>query len=386
MNTHQSFDYDYIVTGGGCAGLSFIMHVLNEPALQDKRILLLEKESKLANDRTWCFWEKSTGFFENIIYKKWDYAWFHDATYSSLKSLAPYSYKMIRGIDFYTHCYTAIRASDRVDVQHGEVLSLDNVGSGVQAKTSAGIFSSRFAFNSILFQPPQLKKDHYLLLQHFKGWVIETDEPVFDPEKATLMDFRVDQSLGTTFFYVMPFSPTRALVEYTLFTHTVLESQQYDEGLRAYVGQFLGTKNYRVVEEEFGVIPMTDHLFPVQQGNIIYLGTAGGQTKPSSGYTFRFIQKHALALVESLKKNDHPFLATSFFQKRFMWYDRVLLHMLYHKKMPGSRIFSLLFRKNQIKRIFRFLDNETGPIEELFLLNTLPQFPFMKAGLHELRK
>jgi lycopene beta-cyclase len=49
--------------------------------------------------------------------------------------------------------------------------------------------------------------------------------------------------------------------------------------------------------------------------------------------------------------------------------------------MPGARVFSLLFSKNKISRIFKFLDNETALHEELVLLNTLPQWPFMKAGL-----
>jgi lycopene beta-cyclase len=116
------------------------------------------------------------------------------------------------------------------------------------------------------------------------------------------------------------------------------------------------------------------------------LGTAGGQTKPSSGYTFRFIQKHVAALVDQLAVSGNPFLEKSVLHKRFMWYDRVLLHMLFHKKMPGSRIFTLLFSRNPIQRIFRFLDNETKLPEELILLNTLPQWPFMKAGWKELFK
>ena len=69
-NMHLNNQYDYIVTGGGCAGLSFIMHLLNEPQLADKRILLIEKELKNQNDRTWCYWERGEGFFEEIIFCK----------------------------------------------------------------------------------------------------------------------------------------------------------------------------------------------------------------------------------------------------------------------------------------------------------------------------
>ncbi len=378
--------YDYIVTGGGCAGLSFIMHVLQEPSLAQKKILLIEKEEKASNDRTWCYWEKDAGLFEEIVYRKWSKAWFHGSGYSSLKDLGAYSYKMIRGIDFYKHCYDRIAQSERVDVFHETVNGIENTDGGVVVSAGNEIFRGDFAFNSILFEQPVLEDKTLYLLQHFKGWIIETKEPVFDPEKPTLMDFRVRQDEGTTFVYVMPFSPTRALVEFTLFTPSLLEQEAYDEGISNYLRDYLNITDSSLLEEEFGVIPMTDHVFPTRDGNIVHLGTAGGQTKPSSGYTFRFIQKHAAAVVRALVETGKPFVAKPLLEKRFMWYDRVLLHMLFHKKMPGSRIFTLLFSRNPIQRIFRFLDNETSVGQELILLNTLPQWPFMKAGWKELIK
>lgn len=382
----QKDKYDYIVTGGGCAGLSFILHVLQAPSLANKTILLIEKEQNRTNDRTWCYWEKDSGLFEKIVFRKWDKAWFHALGYGALKNLGPYAYKMIRGIDFYNHCYDRIAQSGRVDIVHETVKGIENAAGGVMVSAGNEIFRGEFAFNSIMLVQPTLKDNTLYLLQHFKGWIIETKEPVFNPAQATLMDFRVSQDHGTTFVYVMPFSTSKALVEFTLFTPALLEQEAYDEGLRNYLKNYLKITEYRLLEEEFGVIPMTDHVFQAVNGNIVHLGTAGGQTKPSSGYTFRFIQKHVAALADQLALSGHPFLGKSVLQKRFMWYDQVLLHMLFHKKMPGSRIFTLLFSRNPIQRIFRFLDNETSIAQELILLNTLPQWPFMKAGWKELIK
>lgn len=382
----QKPDYDYIILGGGCAGLSLIMQILSSSQLSNKRILLIEKEQKNKNDRTWCFWEKGDGFFENIVHRKWHNAWFHGEGYSSLKSLGPYSYKMIRGLDFYQHCYKAIQASGKVEVIHDTVESVTNVSGGVLVQTSTRQINGSFAFNSILKDKPDYKKSDLVLLQHFKGWIIETPVPFFDTEKATLMDFRVQQNEGTTFVYVMPLSSTQALVEYTLFTPSLLSDEQYENGLREYVADFLGLVDYNIIEKEFGIIPMTNHQFSIGEGNIINIGTAGGLTKPSSGYTFRFIQKHVSAIVSALENNSHPLLKKSFFEKRFMWFDSVLLHILFHKKMTGSKVFTLLFSRNEIKQIFKFLDNETNLLEEFVLLNTLPQWPFMKAGWKEMMR
>ena len=69
--------YDYIIAGGGCAGLSLVMRMLKESQLSTKKILIIDKDSKQLNDRTWCYWEKGEGFFDEIVYRKWEKAWFH---------------------------------------------------------------------------------------------------------------------------------------------------------------------------------------------------------------------------------------------------------------------------------------------------------------------
>ena len=377
---------DYIFTGGGLAGLSLIMHILEVPALSGKRILLIDQDTKQLNDRTWCFWERGSGFFDGLLYRSWSKAWFHSTGYSALKNLGNYRYKMIRGIDFYRHCHDVIAASGRVDIVRATVTAVSQDESGVIVQAGETTYKGGYLYNSIIFPENQVSQKAFPLLQHFKGWVVETDAPVFDPEAATLMDFRVDQSHGTTFVYVMPFSTNKALVEYTLFTPSLLDEEDYRKGLEHYMEAFLQIPQYRIIEEEFGVIPMTDHLFSPGNGRMVNLGTAGGQTKPSSGYTFRFIQKHSAAVVKALVNEKSPIVSRGCLDKRFFWYDKVLLHMLYFKKMAGARIFHLLFRRNPIQRIFRFLDNETKIPEEFVLLNTLPQWPFMKAGWKELLK
>jgi len=376
--------YDLVFLGGGCATLSLLTRLIESGACIDKRFLIIDPSDKKSNDRTWCFWEKGSGYFEKLVHHEWGELDFKQSGFSDSLDMGGYRYKMIRGIDFYNHCYDIMARSGRVDMVHAAVNGIENVNGGVEVSAGNEIFRGNFAFNSILFEQPVLADKTYYLLQHFKGWIIETKEAVFDPAQPTLMDFRVAQDHGTTFVYVMPFSANKALVEFTLFSPSLLEQEAYDEGLRDYVKDYLNITDYTLLEEEFGVIPMTDHVFPAVNGNIVHLGTAGGQTKPSTGYTFRFIQKHVAALVEQLAVSGNPFLKKSVLQKRFMWYDRVLLHMLFHKKMPGSKIFTLLFSRNPIQRIFRFLDNETKLPEELILMNTLPQWPFMKAGWKEL--
>ena len=381
---NQPQTYDYIITGMGCAGLSMAVHMNKAGLLKDKTLLMIDKDPKRVNDRTWCFWETGEGPFESVVSHRWERAWFHAEGYSGRKDLAPYAYKMIRGIDYYEHCLTLLKADPNITILREQVDAIRQDGDHAIMEAGGKMYRSLLLFNSIVFGELVPKAGDHMLLQHFKGWIIRLPEDHFDPKEATLMDFRPDQGHGTTFVYVMPFDQRTALVEYTLFTGSLLESETYDQGLKAYISEQLGCKEYEVLEEEFGVIPMTTMQFPGDEGRIIHIGTAGGQTKASSGYTFTFIQRHTARIVSSLVATGRSPLPLSWTHKRFAWYDGVLLHILAKNILPGWFIFRELFRHNPTHNIFRFLDNGTSFLQEFKLMNTLPRWPFMRAGITEL--
>lgn len=357
------------------------MHMIASGRFPGKKILLIDKDPKQANDRTWCFWQKQESLFEEIIAKQWDQVWFHGQEFSQQLNLAPYQYKMIRGIDFYEYCFDTIKQHKNFEVcfeNVDRIFSEESTGVEINGKT---IYAD-YIFNSIMFEKPKLAKGELWLLQHFKGWTIETEEDIFDENSATLMDFRIDQSLGTAFCYVLPFNSRQALVEYTLFSSNLLEQDQYDEGLQSYITGALNISSFSVLEKEFGVIPMTNFRFSSHHNKIINIGTAGGQTKGSSGYTFNFIQKHSKAIVDALIAKANPFVQAS--PKRFNFYDGVLLNVLNDGAVTGRKIFTDLFKKNPVQKVLKFLDNETSFAEELAIISTLPTMPFLKSGIKQI--
>lgn len=375
--------YDYIIAGAGCAGLSLAVHMIHSGQFGNKKILIIDKDAKQRNDRTWCFWETEAGLFDSIVYKKWNRAWFYGEGLSRLLELSPYEYKLIRGIDFYTYCFALIREHPNFEIRTADIQEIKNEGGRGCVKSGDDNIFADYIFNSILLEKPVLKEKEYYLLQHFNGWLIETDKPVFNSSEATLMDFRVSQQHGTTFVYVMPFSEKKALVEYTLFTEKLLQPAQYKEGLKQYIEEFIKPGLYKIIEEEFGSIPMTNHKFQSVDGHIINIGTAGGQTKASSGYTFRFIQKHSARIVGSLIKKGNPFIVLPGGARRFRFYDSTLLHILKHNSLPGDKIFTRLFKKNKPRQVLRFLDNESSFSDELKIISSLPAMPFLKAALKQ---
>ncbi len=380
--------YDYIITGAGCAGLSLLRRMMMHPFFNQKKILLIDRQQKNINDRTWCFWEKQDGLFESIVYYRWKQVDFYSNEFSARYDLAPYQYKMIRGIDLYAAVLDKASQFSNIDVVYDEVKAVSNNETYATVTTANKTYTAAYVFNSIIFndwkQDALQQHNVYVLLQHFKGWLIETGKDIFDERIATFMDFRISQEKGTAFIYTLPVAKNKALVEYTLFSENILESKEYDNALNNYIHQQLNIDNYKLLHAEYGVIPMTNYNFSKGEGNIINIGTAGGQTKGSSGYTFQFIQKHSAKIIDALVHAKNPLQIQTVFEKRFKLYDGILLNVLQHKKMSGDKLFAQLFKNNSPQAILKFLDNETNLREELKIMNSVSLSVFLPAALKQL--
>lgn len=377
--------FDYIIAGGGCSGRSLAIRLLPYLRNSNKRLLIVDKFLKKGNDKTWCFWEEHPDVFEPVVYKKWNRLSFNSSFISQEFNIYPYQYKMIRSMDFYAYTDEKLSEDQHITTIQGTVENLFTENDQTYAVIDGETYSSDYTFSSI--PPIQNKKpEHYqYLLQHFVGWIIETENFAFDTECATLMDFSTPQQAGTSFIYVLPLSPKLALVEYTIFSEQELAMEIYTNALKKYIQEQLHCEHYIIKEQEYGVIPMSDHPVPKQKGRIVYLGTAGGFTKGSTGYTFRFIQKHTTAIVEQLKKSGTPHIPP-LFPERFRTYDATLLHLLSSQRLSGEEIFSTMFKKNNVVQVLKFLDNETSLIEELQIFKTLNKKEFAMALLNRTLK
>lgn len=379
QSVHQAH---HLIVGAGCAGLSLVMHLLQHPVLGKQKIILLDPDAKNNNDRTWCFWEQGQGLFESVVHHRWHQLWFKSPGFSKLLNIQPYTYKQIRGIDFYNYCKTQLAAAPNVQWIQSGVKELHNQDGNVVAIDEEGnTYKGQYAFNSIPPAAPQMRPSDIWMLQHFKGWVVKTEAPVFNPDEAVMMDFRTDQTEGATFFYVLPVSPTEALVEYTLFSEKLLSAEKYDAALKNYLSDHY-TSAYQIKEQEFGIIPMTTYRFSKGNENIINIGTAGGYTKGSSGYTFQNIQKSSATIIAAMAAGRHPAQAKRP-HRRFHFYDRVLLQVLKNGKLKGRDVFATMYRNNPPHKVQRFLDNDSSFFDDLRIISRMPKLPFTQAALQQ---
>ncbi len=220
------------------------------------------------------------------------------------------------------------------------------------------------------------------LLQHFRGWFVRTAGPRFDPGCADLMDFRTAQPAhGLSFGYVLPLGPREALVEYTEFSRAPLDAAGYEAALRDYTGKVLRLGSFEVTGSEQGVIPMTDARFPrAPAPGVFRVGTAGGATRPSTGYTFAAVQRQARRVADRYHRGLAPVPPVPH-SRRSRAMDAVLLRALDQGRVDGAAFFARLFTALPPERVLAFLDGATGPLQDLGIGRHVPWAPMTRTAL-----
>lgn len=376
--------YHYIFTGGGLGTLMTLYHFAKDNFYSDKQILVIEKDSKNSNDRTWCFWDE-TSEFDSIADKNWQKAWFKNAQLTEQLDLGSYQYKKVRSAAFYQYIRENIEQKLTVHFIQDEVIDFSELGQHCLVKTNANNYTCNRIFNSIYDPTPVLNQEKFpLIQQHFIGWVVKTKEAVFTEDCPTFMDFSIEQKGNTRFMYVLPNSSTEALIEYTLFSKDVLEHVEYENAIMDYLTN-LGVTAYEIIEKEQGNIPMTCYPFwKKNTKNIIHIGTAGGWTKASTGYTFKNAYKISKRVSDFTKTNSD--FKTFYARTKFWFYDLLLIDILFENNKVGNQIFSALFKDGKAALIFKFLDEETSILEDLKVIWKCPKEIFIKALFNRILK
>ena len=371
---------DIIIAGGGASGLSLACRLADSVELKDKNIIIIDKDSKSTNDRTWCFWEKDESYFESIIFHKWQNLRIDGDGEILTRNINPYSYKMLRAQDFYRFAKDKIGNKKNIKWVHADITKIYTENDVAHVVTNEGEFTSTWCFSSIPNQ--KIDKINSLYLdQHFKGWFIKTMKPTFNLMEAHFMDFRTPQKNETRFLYVLPYNENEALVEIAIFSRVHLSENQYQSIIEVYLENHwdLKREDYVINQEETGNIPMTDASFKEVEGRTIYIGMAGGDTRSSTGFTFINIQRRVERIVKSLEIGVNPGETLRF--NRFRWYDKVLLRVLEEKTYPGEQLFMRLFRRNPIQRMLAFLQGESRILMEIKVMQTAPLKEFIGSAM-----
>ena len=350
-------EFDYVIVGGGCAGLSLAYELDIKHKLKSKTLAVIENRDDYKRDKTWSFWKVFNHNFEDCVIKSWN-----SFTVNTLENFHElntnkFPYQSIDSGKFYDKINSRLFKNSNISF----FKSLSEINS-----------NNSIIFNSILEGEPDKSK----LWQHFKGIEIETKKDIFDDEILNLMDFNCDQKNDVHFFYTLPFSKNRALIETTWLSN--LEDQSlmdYDLQLENYIKNNLRIKNYKINFTEKGAIPL---FYPLirRDNRIINIGSAGGMTRLSTGYTFLNIQEHSKYICKNIEKIESKKIFH--LGKKYRFLDKIFLRVLKNnpEKMPS--IFYKMFQ-NSANTVIKFLSNKSDIFDDLKIISKMPKLIFLKA-------
>ena len=312
---NSGLDADVVIAGAGLSGLSLAVALLDAGLPDGARLVLVDPRETLSGaDRTWCFFDLVPHAFDSAITHRWSRWRVRNGGHQVTRSAPGIAYCRIPGERFYDVALERLAAAGpRVEIIGGvTVEDLHSRGAHVDVHTGAGVLRARLAMDS---RPPALTRPvvgghqdgkDVELLQHFRGRVVRSTEPVFEADTATLMDFDVTQVHGIHFVYVLPLDAHTALVESTFFTARLLPEAVYETAIDSWLARHHPGVTFQTVSQESGVIPMTTKPFDAWPSpRVVRIGTAGGHVKPSSGYAFlavqRFVGEFAPRVVAALR-------------------------------------------------------------------------------------
>lgn len=371
--------FDYIIIGNGLAGMQLALKMVSDAFFNDKQIALIDSSKKNTNDKTWSFWETNPSQWDNIVHKSWDNASVITPKKTINLNLNPYSYKSIRSIDFYNDAESKLKKHNNIHFIIDRVELVKEENDSVIITTKLNTYKATHLFDSRIPKAYSKNLNHSIsITQNFKGWIIKTDADAFDDSKVIMMDYRLKDGNQTTFTYVLPFSKTEALVEFTYFTKQIVSEETYDKYIKTYINEYLKIENYTIIETETGQIPMTN--FPFEKFNtkrITKIGTGGGWVKASTGYSLKHTEKKTTKIIENIKKHKTP--SDNLYKSKYKFYDKVFLKVLEDDNHKGEWIFQQFYDKNPVETMFKFLDEESSFIEELKIMWSLFSWRFIKA-------
>ena len=350
-------EFDYLIIGGGCAGLSLAYELEINGKLKDKTLAIIEPRKEYKRDKTWSFWKVFNHNFEDCVIKSWNNFTINSSESSQELSNKQFPYQSIDSGKFYEKINLKLSLNPNISF----FKNLKEINS-----------KNSIVFNSVFNGEP----DKSELWQHFQGVEIETTKDIFDDEIFNLMDFNCDQRNDVHFFYTLPFRKNKALIETTWLSN--LEDQSlmdYDLQLENYIKNNLGIKNYKINFTEKGAIPLFFPSFKNDDKNI-HIGSAGGMTRLSTGYTFLNIQNHSKYIVKNF--NEIEKIKKFNIGKKYQFLDKIFLRVLerYPEKMP--KIFSDMF-KSSSNTVIKFLSNKSNIFEDINIISEMPKLIFVKA-------
>jgi len=374
-------DADLIVLGGGCAGLSLGERLVESPK-RAHRTIVIEARNAYVSDRTWCFWRTAPHRHDALVQKSWSRLRLRSARREVHVDCRETPYQMLDAGSFYARAERLIRDSTSVELQLDTRITAEprRFGDHWVVSTSRGTLTGRQIIDTRPAAAP--REGDAVLWQSFLGHEVECDEPQFDDSTATLMDFAGCLDDGVLFHYVLPITPTRALVETTVFGPRPLSPAHLGRYQDAALNKACGRRTRTVVRSEHGVLPMGMRPAPPPPGNgYARVGVMSGGARASTGYAFQRIQRWARNSVRVLQ-NGGSVVGHAPDPLIHRGMDQLFLRVVRNDPAGAAELFLSIFGMRDPMRVIRFLTDSCSLSDYAAVIATLPTGLFLREMLN----
>ena len=348
-------EFDYIIIGGGCSGLSLAYELEIHEKLKGKTLAIIEPREEYKRDKTWSFWKVFNHNFEDCVKKSWNNFTINSSNQTKYVECKKTPYQTIDSGMFYQKIISKLKLNKNI-------YFFKNINEISQN-------------NSIIFNSVYEDKDKNNLWQHFSGVEIETRKDFFDEEIFNLMDFDCDQRNRVHFFYTLPFTKKTALIETTWISELNNNSlTNYEEQIDNYLCNHLNLRQCKIHFKEQGAIPLFRQKNFKKQKHI-YIGSAGGMTRLSTGYTFLNIQEQSKYIRENFENIEKVKLFQ--INKKYDFLDKIFLKVLKNNSSKMGDVFYSMF-KSPPSTVINFLSNKSSIYEDISIISKMPKWMFLK--------
>ena len=349
-------EFDYVIIGGGCSGLSLAYELDIHNKLDKKTLAIIEPRVEYKRDKTWSFWKVFEHNFDDCVKKSWDNFTVNSPNGIKYVECKTTPYQTIDSGLFYKKIIKRLELNKNI-IFFKDINEINKTNSVI--------------FNSV----PNFNENKTNLWQHFFGVEIETNKDFFDDKIFNLMDFACDQRNKIHFFYTLPFTKNKALVETTWVSELPNDSlKDYEHQIDEYLSKHLNIRNCIINYKEEGAIPLFRQKNLIEK-NLINIGSAGNMTRLSTGYTFLNIQEQS----KYIRKNIDKIEKIDLFQisKKYDFLDKIFLKVLRNNSPDMGNIFCKLF-DNEPRTVINFLSNRSSFSEDLKIISNMPKWIFLK--------
>lgn len=358
--------YDYVIVGGGLqAGLLALAFNYHQPSA---KVLLIEKCKRLFGNHTWSFHATDVpaaarGWLASVSAKKWRG---YSVKFPGFQKRINLGYETFSSAAL-DKAINALAKLGNLEIITGKTVRELTANS---IETDCGLsFEAKVVLDC---RGAEKISDQQVGFQKFYGMEVELVGRYWPDPLPTIMDATVPQTDGFRFFYVLPLTRRRVLIEDTFFSNTPLHSHQSSA---TDIEKYLFDRNlqkWTIRREESGCLPMPYGASLKPTGEFpLRGGFRGGWFHAATGYSFPLASRFADSVASVSASETSTVIASLAKQNHFQaTFSRFLNRLLFQLVTPEKRflIFQRFYQSLGEQTIRRFYSHEFTKFDAARLL------------------